>query len=213
MNPGSTLELAADSSPAQALIQRSGQLMFGMEVNTPRLAAYKIGRDGILSETSSMAPPSESPFLGEALSPRKRVLYGGLPGTNEVVVYRYTNVGHLTLVRTVPNAAGSLVCWLTTNAAGTLLYTSETASGTISVFDLADPLDPVLLQTLALVGSNEHPHNIALDPTEEFLYVQSGIELHVLNCHGDGTISETISPVVLPQAPNQEPIGLVVIRK
>jgi 6-phosphogluconolactonase (cycloisomerase 2 family) len=213
MNPGSTLDLTADSSPTQALVSSRGHLLFGMEINTSRIATYKIGRDGTLSEISSLSPPGTSPFLGEILHPTKGVLYTGLPATNDVGVYKFTSAGALTFRRTVPNAAGSLVCWLVTNAAGTRMYTSETESGTISVFDTTSAATPVLLQTLALSGVSQHPHNIALDPSGKFLYAQAGINLHVLNCAADGTMTETVSPVVLPEASDEQPIGLAAIQK
>jgi 6-phosphogluconolactonase (cycloisomerase 2 family) len=213
MNPGSTLDLAADSSPTQALVRSEGHLLFGMEINTSRIVTYKIRNDGTLSEIRSLTPPVESPFLGEILHPTKRVLYTGLPITNDVGVYEYDFAGMLRFRRTVSNAAGSLVCWLVTNAAGTRLYTSETDTGTISVFDTTKAANPVLLQTLRLNGVSQHPHNIALDPSEKFLYAQAGINLHVVSCAADGTMTETVSPVTLPEASDEMPIGLAAIEK
>lgn len=198
MVPGSTLDLAFDSSPSQALVRPKGHLLFGMEVNTSRLASYKIKRDGTLTEISSLAPPTASVFLGEILHPTRPILFAGLPVTNDVGVYRFNSAGTLTFERTAPNANGSLVCWLAMNATGNLLYTSETASGTISVFDTSTPAKPVLLQTLTLSGANQHPHNIALDPTGKFLYAQAGTNLHVMSCAADGTMTEAVSPVALP---------------
>lgn len=213
MNPGSTLDLAADCSPTQALVSSAAHLLFGMEFNTSRIATYKIRRDGILSEIASLTPPVESSFLGEILHPTKQVLYTGLPVTNDVGVYEYGLAGTLKFRRTVSNTAGSLVCWLVTNAAGTRLYTSETDSGTISVFDTTKAKNLVLLQTLTLSGVVSHPHNIALDPSEKFLYAQAGIDLHVVSCAADGTMTETVSPVTLPEASDENPIGLVAIQK
>jgi 6-phosphogluconolactonase (cycloisomerase 2 family) len=213
MNPGSTLDLAADSSPTQALIRSAGHLLFGMEINTSRIVTYKIKKSGGLSEVSSLSPPVESPFLGEILHPTERVLYTGLPVTNEIGVYKFDSSGMLKFRRTVPNAAGSLVCWLVTNAAGSRLYTSETATGTISAFDITNATNPVLLQTLTLSGVNQHPHNIALDPSEKFLYALAGINLHVMNCASDGTLTETVGPITLPESSDEMPIGLAAIRK
>ncbi len=213
MIPGSTLDRGADCSPSKALIRNRGRLLFDQEVNTSRLVSYKVGRDGLLTEIDSEAPPSESPFLGEILSPVANVLYAGLPGTNEVAVYRFNKAGNMIFETKVPNASGSLVCWLAINQAGTRLYTAETASGTISVFDTTDPLSPVLLQTHTLSGTEQHPHNIVLDPSGQFLYAQSLNLLHVMNVNGDGTLSQPIAPVVLPQPVTQIAIGLAVVRK
>ena len=217
MNPGSTLDLPADSSPTQALIRSGVHLLFGMEDTTSRLVTYRIKKDGTLSQLASVPPPVTDFFLGEILYPKAktRILYAGLPITNQVAVYRFDALGNLTFVRTVASPNGAAICWLVTNAAGTLLFTAETESGTITDYDITDHENPVLLQQLTLSGTGDDmkPHNIALDPTETFLYAVAGIKLHVLDIAIDGTMSETRSPITLPVASDETPVGLAVVRK
>lgn len=217
MNPGSTLDLPADSSPTQALIRSGVHLLFGMEDTTSRLVTYRIKKDGTLSQLAAVPPPVLDFFLGETLNPKSklRVLYAGLPITNQVAVYTYDSFGLLSFVRTVPSPNGAAICWLTTNTAGTLLYTAETESGTITDYDITDPVNPVLLQQLTLSGSAKDmkPHNIALDPTGKFLYAVAGAKLHVLDITADGTMSETRSPAALSVASRETPVGLAVVRK
>jgi 6-phosphogluconolactonase (cycloisomerase 2 family) len=213
MNAGSTLDLAAGSSPSQALVWSKGHIVFGMEFATSRIATYKFGPDGTMTELGSVSPTTRGGlFLGEILHPTRKVLYAGLLTTNQVGVYRFNAAGAISFVRTVPNG-GSDLCWLRTNAAGTRLYTSESVSDTLSVYDLTDALNPVLLQQFALIGTNGPVTNISLDPTETFLYALAGTAIHVLNLDLGGMMSETISPVELPGLTTAVPLGLAVVRK
>ena len=213
MNPGSPLDLIFGSSPSQALIQTRGHLHFGLEFATSRIVSYKVRRNGPIEELSSVTPPmTGGRFLGEILHPSQRILYAGLPLSNELAVYSYNTAGILSAVTTVPNT-GTLICWLAINAAGSVLYTAETASGTVSAYDLSDPLAPILVQNFHLTGTGNRPSNLAVDPTQQFLYVLSGLKLHVLNLDANGLMSETATPVTLPVPSDEVPLGLAVIRK
>jgi 6-phosphogluconolactonase (cycloisomerase 2 family) len=93
---------------------------------------------------------------------------------------------------------------LRTNRAGTRLYTANTGSSTISVYDTTDPDKPKEIQAIHTSGPG-FLFQLALDPTERFLYVigqrgshaASGNALHVLAVDDeDGTLSEVpASPV------------------
>lgn len=214
MNASSTVDVAQGSSPSQALLLDRGHIVFGLEFMSSRIASYMYDKNGTMTELSSISPPTtDGLFLGEIIHPRKRVLYVGLLKTMEVGVYTYNAAGTLRLVRTVPNG-GADICWLKTNAAGTRLYTAESLSGTISVYDISNPLNPVLLQQVLLNEANGPGFNIALDPTEAFLYAIAGTALHVLNLDASGIMTETISPVLLPGVTSDDtPVGLAVVRK
>lgn len=213
LNSGSTLDLAFGSSPSQSLIQTRGRLHFGLEFATSRIVSYRLRRNGLMVELSSVMPSiTGDRFLGETLHPNKRILYAGLPLSNGLAVYSYNTAGILSPVTTVPNT-GTLICWVTVNAAGTVLYSAETGSGTVSAYDLTDARAPVLVQHFQLVGTGNKPSNLAIDPTQQFLYVLSGLKLHVLNLDASGLMSETATPVTLPVPSDEVPLGLAVIRK
>ena len=120
--------------------------------------------------------------------------------------------GVISFVRTVSND-GIDICWLKTNAAGTRLYTSESLTFSITVYDITDPLNPVELQHLPLIAANRPVTNIELDPTETFFYAHAGQVIHVFNVDAGGLLSETANPVVLPVSPNDSPLGLAAVRK
>ena len=220
MNPDGSLtlpassDLAFGSSPSQALCSPKNRIFFGIEFLTSRLTSSKLGTDRVLQPVSIFDPPpgSGDHFLGGVVNPKKRILYVGFPVGRTIGVYRYSTTGTLAFNRMVQNPGG-LVCWLATNADGTLLFTSETGSGTVTSYSLAAPLNPVVLQHLDLSGDGQTPSNIALDPSGQFLYVLAGHNLHVLNVDSAGNMSETLDPVVLPVPDGETPLGLAVIQK
>jgi hypothetical protein len=166
-----------------------------------------------MAEVSSIGPTTENgAFLGEILHPSQRVLYAGLLSTSQLGVYAFNRGGLISFVHAIPNS-GIDICWLKTNAAGTRLYTSESVTLSITVYDITDALNPVQLQHAILIGANRPVTNIALDPTEAFLYAVAGQMVHVLNVDANGLLSENVSPIVLPVAPDDSPLGLATIRK
>jgi 6-phosphogluconolactonase (cycloisomerase 2 family) len=210
--PSSVITLPAGSSPAQALVRKNGRLVFTLEFLAPTITSWVFKGQGILSQVSQVSPPiSGADPLGEALHPTQRVLYVALPTVNQIAVYSYDAGGNLTFDETIPNV-GDAVCWLTVNQAGTRLYSVETESQSVSVYDLTVPTAPVMLQNSKISGPFG-PTNEALDPTGKFLYVLAAANLHVLNVASDGTLSETLSPVVLPVPAGEIPLGIATLMK
>ena len=57
----------------------------------------------------------------------------------------------LTFIRTVPNSSQA-ICWIRTNRQGTRLYSIDTGTNSISVYDLNNPEEPRQIQQFALSG-------------------------------------------------------------
>jgi len=209
---GSTVDLAAASGPSQALVSDQKPLMFGLELFTSRIASYHYNRHGILTEISSIGPITEGgAFLGETLHPNKRVLYAcNLPST--LGVYSFDSAGVISFVTSVPNE-GVDICWLRMNADGTRLYSSESVTNSLSVYDTSNGYNPVQLQHFLLTVPAGFVINIELDPAENFLYALAGHGIHCMNVDADGMLSETAAPALIPTSSNDTPFGLAVIRK
>ncbi len=116
---------------------------------------------------------------------------------------------------------GAAVCWLRTNRAGTRLYSSNTTSNSIGVFDLTNPEAPVEIQQLKLSGLG-NALQFSLSTDESTLYVMSsrgdatipegqGNLLHMLSVKKDGTVAETASPVVFSEPNDTRPQGVAVV--
>ena len=212
MNAGSTIDLAKGSGPSQALVLGRRHVMFGLEMVTSEITSYRYDKNGLMSQLSSVAPPTGGEFLGEIVHPRLPALYAALPQTDEIAVYKFNTSGLLSYVRTLENE-GSEICWLIMNADGSRLYTAESASDTLTVYDTTNPLNPVQIQHVTLSTTDGPVINIEVDPTGEFLYALAGHEIHTLNVDADGMLTETVTPVAIPISTSDTPIGLAVVRK
>jgi hypothetical protein len=224
----STVSVAVGSSPSQALAVPYTNLLFGADFLGGLLQRFQFDGNGGLHQLTPLALPA-SEFsdtttprlpLGLTSHPRYPFLYVGFVTANKLGVYRYGNDGSLTFIRTVPNS-GTAICWLRTNRAGTRLYSTDTGTNSVSVYDLSDPENPVQIQNLVLSG----PGNVlqfSLSSDEKYLYALSsrgstsipegqGNLLHVLTINSDGTVDENVSPVVFNEPNDTRPQGVAVV--
>jgi hypothetical protein len=215
-NQGSTLTLPANSSPSAAMMRyRTTAAGFvGVEFMAGTLSSYSGTPNGALTVVNSLTLPNPTPLgVGAIMHPMRRGLYVTLPVDHAVGVYSYDTTGTLSFVRTVANQ-GLAICWISMDAAATRLYTSETASGTISVYDITNPSNPVQLQHIAVQGTAPLPAHSIVDPTGKFLYVldRNGL-LHVFDILSDGTVAENHTPYNLGLPAKTVPLGLAVVMK
>jgi len=216
----STITYATGTLPSQALVNHSGNFVFVL--GGSMLYSYSVGSDGLLTLVNSEKTIRGPIFLGEAAHPKQRVIYAGLPPVNQMGVYTYNTTGALALAKDIVNP-GSLLCWLTTDPAGTHLYTVENGTNTVTLYNIAGAnfLKPLQVQHFTLKPGGA-PTNVILDPTGSFLYVLGlqpnsqtpGNFLHVLNVSSlDGTLTETLSPIKMPLHTGEVPMGLAVVMK
>jgi 6-phosphogluconolactonase (cycloisomerase 2 family) len=215
LNPGSAFTLPVGSSPAMALFRQGATTgFFGIEFMAGTVSSYKLTRAGIMSVTNSVAMPGPTPAgVGAVLHPTIKGLYLTLPPDHQVEAYGYDATGKIGPVGSAQNQ-GLAVCWDSINAAGTRLYTSETASGTMSVYDLTNTKKPVQLQHMAVSGVGALPTHMKVDPTGQFLYILDRLGvLHVFDIAADGTVAENHTPYNLGLPSGTVPLGVSVLMK
>lgn len=215
LNPGSSFTLPVGSSPAMALFRQGATTgFFGIEFMAGTISSYKLTRAGIMSVTNSVAMPGPTPAgVGAVLHPTIKGLYLTLPPDHQVQVYGYDSSGKIGSVGSAQNQ-GLAVCWDAVNAAGTRLYTSETASGTMTVYDITNTKKPVQLQHMAVSGTGALPTHMKVDPTGQWLYILDRLGLlHVFDVASDGTVSENHTPVNLGLPSGTVPLGVSVLMK
>ena len=221
-----TISVSVGSAPSQALTANNRPFVFDAQFLGGRLASYRLFPNGrLLANPPQPLPASESvggtaPLpLGLWVNPDARQLYVGFVTVNKLGVYTWDEEGVPVFERTVANS-GKAICWLRANRAGTRLYSANTGSSTVSVYDTTDPDEPKEIQAIHISGPGAL-FQLALDPTERFLYVigqrgshaAPGNALHVLAVdEEDGTLSEVPSspvPITL-QSPDARPQGVAV---
>jgi DNA-binding beta-propeller fold protein YncE len=221
-----TIPLPAGSAPSQALTANDRPFVFDAEFLGGQLASYRLFPNGLLTANPPQRLPASESVGGTAplplglwANPDTHQLYVGFVTVNKVGVYTWDDNGVPIFERTVPNS-GMAICWLRTNRAGTRLYTANTGSSTISVYDTTDPAEPKEIQAVSTSGPGAL-FQLALDPTERFLYVigqrgshaAPGNALHVLAVDAEnGTLSEVpSSPVpITVQSLDARPQGAAV---
>ena len=221
-----TISLSVGSAPSQALTANNRPFVFDAQFLGGRLASYRLFPNGrLLANPPQPLPASEAvggtaPLpLGLWVNPDARQLYVGFVTVNKLGVYTWDEEGVPVFERTVANS-GKAICWLRANRAGTRLYSANTGSSTVSVYDTTDPDEPKEIQAIHISGPGAL-FQLALDPTERFLYVigqrgshaAPGNALYVLALdQEDGTLTEVSSspvPITL-QSPDARPQGVAV---
>lgn len=252
--------LSLGSSPTDALIAPGGHLMFdshlfenafavppGFPAFVPpfssELHSYKINAIGQLTPAAQTAPafPPIPPFiLGLQVHPAKKILYAGYVVAGLLATYTYDDNGNMTFIGTTPGAPNNGMCWIAISPDAKTLYTSDAITDQIDVFSIAaDPLHPVLVQTVNLAGTKNPvdfntvgtfwdttPFQLHTSPDGKFLHVVNhetsnltggnltGNALHTLKIGAGGLLTEVpSSPLTFPpnESPiNSHPLGVVV---
>ena len=252
---GATITTKPGASPAHALVAPNQRLLFVDDFlaflpPAPQgtLRAFAIGADGKLTAapgTPLTVPANDMGMASGALGlwshPTQNILYVGLPMQDRIAVYSYDGTSGALTFRTRldsgnPGLPNSATCWLRVNRAGTRLYTLNSGEGTVSVFDLADPLAPVISQTLPLKNAgplfgttaanrvvSSQPFHVTLSPDERSLFVVSQHAntdfttnynyLHALSIGNNGQLTEPTEPVQLPVPATARPQGAVSITR
>lgn len=228
--PNSAVTLSPAISPAQALVSPDGSFVFGDSfVPPPNFSIAKQVESFTIAANNRLQRVPGSPFganvtpptiLGLQNHPSQRIVYAGLVAANKLGVFTYNDAGQLNFVRAV-NSGGQAICWISVDKNADFAYVVETATNDISVFSLADPLNPALIQTIRLGGPQRpdgadappqtNPFQVSLDPEGKHLYVinhettlannfPQGNALHTLNVAANGTLSEPALPFVFNTA-------------
>jgi 6-phosphogluconolactonase (cycloisomerase 2 family) len=205
-----TINLPVGTSPTQPLMTNDRPFVFDAQVLAGSLASYRLYPDGrLVANPAQPLPASEAlpgiPVLPLGLwaHPVARQLYVGFATANKLGVYTWGVDGVPIFQRTVPNS-GQTICWLRTNRDGTRLYTTNSLSFNLSVYDTTDPANPKEIQAQPSAGQGA-PFQMEIEPSDRFVYATTqrtehngpGNALHVFAVNpDDGLLSEVPSSPV-----------------
>jgi hypothetical protein len=225
----STRSVALGSSPTQALVVPGSKLLLGADFLGGLLQSFEFERNRLRQHAPVALPASEftdttTPRLPLGLwtHPKLSLLYVGFVTANRLGVYAFGEEGRLKFIRTVPNS-GTAICWLRVNRGGTRLYSADTGTNSVSVYDLSYPEEPSEIQNLVLAGLG-NALQFSLSTDERNLYALSqrgsasipegeGNALHILSIDKEGKVSESKHPILFHLPPGTRPQGVAVFAK
>jgi 6-phosphogluconolactonase len=177
--PGSTRLLTGGSTadPAQVSFSRDGALLVVTEKATNSIDVYVVGADGVAGPPISNPSSGETPF-GFAFDQRNNLIvseaFGGAPNASAVSSYSAALSGMLSVVSdSVPDFQAA-ACWIVITNSGRYVYTTNTASGSVSSYELASSGALTLLNSVAAnIGAMSSPIDMALNNGSRYLYVHA----------------------------------------
>lgn len=145
---------------------------------THTIDTYTVNRDGTVSGPISNHSSGSTPF-GFEFTHRGLAIVSeaGAPlsagGQNALSSYRVDENGKLELISGSVNNGQAATCWAVVTSDGRYAYSINTASGTISSYEVSTEGDLTLLDPdAASAGSGSTPTDPALSDDGRFLYVR-----------------------------------------
>jgi 6-phosphogluconolactonase (cycloisomerase 2 family) len=168
---------AAMIDPAQVSFSPDGELLVVTEKNTSTIDVYSVGADGrptgpMVRQSNGMTP------FGFAFADRASLIvseaFGGMPNQSAVSSYRADASANLNVVSgSVPDTQ-TAACWIVIGNDGRHVFTSNTASGTVSSYNLRrDGVLTLLNPIAANLGASSSPIDMALEKDGRHMYVHA----------------------------------------
>jgi 6-phosphogluconolactonase (cycloisomerase 2 family) len=179
--PDSTSVLGTDTGASDILFSPNGKQLIVTEMFTNMIDVFQMDTGGLAAQKVSL--PSNSPTPFGASFGRQNILAvteidvitvngrrQGVANASTVSSYRLSDAGTLQLISksVASNKTGS--CWTRFSKDGRFAYTSDTGSGTISVFSSAKG-DLSLVGPVSTGGAFSAPLDMDITPDGKFVYV------------------------------------------
>jgi 6-phosphogluconolactonase len=216
--PDSTFALPEGSQPGDVLFNRPGTVLAGTRVLSGEIDSFKVGHSGRLTPApgSPIASQGPGPFGSEFRPTNPNQLFvsnaHGGTGNGTVSAFSVNGDGALTSIGTSPFAdLQTAPCWVEISHDGSVLFTVNTAVGTISRYRIEPG------GSLVLIGSTPMhepmglgPEDARLSPNGESLWVVDAGRKAISGfaVHGSSLSEFGSSPTALPA--DAFPAGMVV---
>jgi len=224
LNPGghlrpledSTVSLPDGSQPGDVFFNRDGTKLVGTRIGTSQIDSFVVGGDGRLTAApgSPFAAQGLGPFGSEFRPTNPTQVFvsnahdGGLKGT--VSAFSDGSDGTLTSIGSSPFAdLQTAPCWVEISHDGTVLFTVNTASNSVSSYTIASDGSLTLASTTSL-GSPKGAEDARLAPDGQTLWVvDSGAHaISAFSVNGSSLTELSSSPTATPAG--SAPFGIVV---
>ncbi len=176
MIPNSTRNLSTDNAqPAQVLFSLNGRQLVVTELTTNRITVFCINRNGTAMLQVSNASNGAGPF-GAAFT-RCGILLVAEAGANALSSYVLNANGTLTVISGSVPTGQQATCWVSVSRCGRFAYTSNTGSGTISIFRVQDSGVLTFIENVRSTPEGTPqgaPIDNGISPCGRFFYVLNG---------------------------------------
>jgi len=207
------ITLAIGDNPTHVLFNHNGSMLIGIRLGTGGLDTFAVRPNGRLSFLSQLNN-QRGPFAGvfNPISPDQLVAADArLPGAS---TYLLSADGSLSQITSVGNAPERAACWIVAHPDGQRVWVSNTGTSSLSLYRIGTMGELSLAGTRSTIAFGRSSFEIALDPTNRFLYQlnigagNQSINALRLTEGRDGAGLVEIGAIGLPAG--SSPIGLVV---
>ena len=172
---GSQRSLAGGSaaSPAEVSFNRDGDVLMVTEKGTQTIDTYTVDDNGFASGPTAHVSSGATPF-GFVFT-HGDIAIVSEAGPNALSSYEVNDDGGLERVTSsLPNGQKA-TCWVVATEDGRFAYTANTASGTISSYEITrDGTLSLLNPTAAVTGNGTAPTDMALSSDSRFFFAREG---------------------------------------
>ena len=213
---GSTVTLPDSSQPGDVLFSPDGSKLVGTRVATSLIDSLTVGRNGLLTAASASPFPAGriGPFGSEFRPTNGSQLFVANahdgPGLGSVSAFTDGADGSLTPIGASPFADDQTApCWIEISHDGDVLFTVNTASGSISSYSIATSGSLTLLQSTP-VNAAGSPEDARLSPDGTTLWVVDPTADTVSGFTVDGGSVTELPTSPTPAPSGAAPAGIVV---
>ncbi len=174
--PGSTQLLSGpDVGPAQISFAPDGDTLIVTEKGTNSVDVFRVGKDGLAGPAATFASSGATPF-GFDFDKRGNVIvseaFGGT--ASALSSYKIKAGGLETISPSVVSTDQKAACWVVVSKNGRMVYTTNTATGTVSSYAIGRRGELELVEAAAAtVGGS--PIDASISDDGKFLYVLNGV--------------------------------------
>ncbi len=196
---GSIRPLSSSSSgPAQISFTPDRATLVVTEKATNRITTYAVGANGAAGAPTWVTSAGPTPF-GFDFDNKGRLIVseanGGPPNLSFVSSYDVSS-GSARIIDGRVATHQVAACWVVVTNNGKYAYASNTASGSISGFAIANDGSLDLLDADGVTGSTGGaPTDMSLSSNSKFLYARVGAALHAFRINHDGSLAALGFPV------------------
>jgi 6-phosphogluconolactonase (cycloisomerase 2 family) len=187
--------------PAQISFHPGGRLLVVTEKMTNLITTYPV-LDGIAGPPTTHPSAGMTPF-GFAFGKRDNLIvseaFGGAPDASAMSSYIVSRDIFELISPSVPTTQ-TAACWVVITNNGKYAYTTNTGSGSISSYQIANDGSITLLNAQAgLTGDGSSPIDMALSNNSQYLYAIGGgsSAIHIFRVKADGSL-EPMGEVSVP---------------